>query len=307
MAKKTNNDISEFIVPLRMNGLRGRMLRLPAKDSKTREILLVPGLHTSLERLFGLAEAATNYGAVTLPDLPGFGGMESFYKIGKKPSLDDFADYLAAFIKLRYKRRKVTIMAFSFGFLVTTKMLQKYPELAKKVDILISTVGFTHHEDFKFTKSTFMFFRYGSSFFSNRLPAAFLKYFVLRSAIIRLSYKLVEDSHAKLQDADAEERKKRVDFEVGLWKDNDIRTYMDVVTTMLTVNICDHQVDLPVYHVAVTNDRYFDNKLVEQHLKVIYKKVAITKSKTLAHAPTVIANASEAKAFIPPAISKLLK
>ena len=40
--------------------------------------------------------------------LPGLGGMDSFYSIGLKPSLDNMADYVASFIKLSYKRKKVS-------------------------------------------------------------------------------------------------------------------------------------------------------------------------------------------------------
>ena len=92
---------AENVVALNMNGLRGRMLSLPAKKNKKREIMLVYGHHSSLERMYGLAEVLNDYGSVTLPDLPGFGGMDSFYKIHEKPDMDTMADYLATFVKMR--------------------------------------------------------------------------------------------------------------------------------------------------------------------------------------------------------------
>ena len=147
MSKERYN-LNEAIIPLNINGLHGRMLRVAPQNKKRREILMVYGHHASIERMIGFVEELNKYGAVTVPDLPGFGGMESFYSIGEKPSLDNLADYLAAFIKLRYKRRRITIMAMSLGFLITTKMLQKYPEIAKRVDILVSVVGFAHRDDF---------------------------------------------------------------------------------------------------------------------------------------------------------------
>src|SRR3712207_1180020 len=100
MAKITR-DPADYIEPLNINRLEGRMLRLPAPDTKQaagREILFVYGHHSSLERWWGLIQALNRYGAVTMPDLPGFGGMDSFYKIGKKPTIDNLADYVAAFI-----------------------------------------------------------------------------------------------------------------------------------------------------------------------------------------------------------------
>src|ERR1041385_6148442 len=105
---------ADHILPLYMNGLAGRMLRLPPPKSKKREILLIAGQHTSLERIFGMAEYLNRFGGVTSPDLPGFGGMESFYKIGEKPTIDKMADYLASFIKLRYKNRRFTVIAVSY-------------------------------------------------------------------------------------------------------------------------------------------------------------------------------------------------
>ena len=128
----------EYVVSLNMNGLRGRMLRMPAKKSKKREILLVYGHHSSLERMYSLAEVLNDYGAVTLPDLPGFGGMNSFYKLGEKPDMDTMADYLASVVKLRYKSRRITIVGVSYGFTVVTRMLQLYPDIAKKV---VRTLG----------------------------------------------------------------------------------------------------------------------------------------------------------------------
>lgn len=293
-------------MPLNMNGLRGRMLRIPPTGNKKREILLVYGHHASLERMFGLAEDLHRYGGITMPDLPGFGGMESFYKLGEKPTLDNMADYLAAFVKLFYKRRRVTILAMSFGFLVTTRMLQKYPELAKKVDLLVSIVGFAHKDDFKFTRRNYLLMRYSASIFSRRLPAWIGRTLVLRGPLIRGVYNMVADKHSKLHDADAEERRRRIDFEIYLWQCNDLRTYMDTSITMLTADVCDKQVDLPVYHVTVSSDRYFDNHLVEQHLNVIYNKVVVVPSKMPAHAPTVVADAQAAAPLVPTRLRRML-
>jgi pimeloyl-ACP methyl ester carboxylesterase len=306
MAKKTSKKPADYIAPLNMNGLHGRMLYMPPKNKKRRQILVVYGHHASLERMFGMVEELNRYGGVTLPDLPGFGGMESFYKRGEKPSLDNLADYLAAFVKLRYKRRRVTIIGMSFGFLVVTRMLQKYPELINKVDVLISLVGFSHYQDFKFNRRSYTLLRYGSSFFSNRLPAIFMRYVVLRKAVIRGAYRLVADKHSKLKDADEAERRRRVDFEIGLWHANDVRTYMDTMVTMLTVDLCNTRVDLPVYHIAVEDDRYFDNDMVGQHLNVIYKEARVVSSAMPGHAPTVIANANDAAPFIPKKIRRVL-
>src|SRR6266403_2252012 len=92
----------EFIVSLNINGLDGRMMLLPARRKTKRQFLFLYGSHSSLERWWGLAEQLSKFGNVTMPDLPGLGGMTPLYKIGRQPDLDYLADYLAAFIKLKY-------------------------------------------------------------------------------------------------------------------------------------------------------------------------------------------------------------
>lgn len=304
MTTKQPLNIADYTVPLNMNGMEGRMLRLPAPKNRQREILLLYGHHASIERMAGLAEELSKYGAVTLPDLPGLGGMDSFYTIGKKPNLDNLADYLASFINMQYKRRRLSIFAMSFSFIVVTRMLQKYPELAKKVDILVSIVGFAHKDDFVFKRKNYLMIRYGCTFLSMKAPAWVTKTFILRGPVIRTAYRIVADKHAKLMDGDEAERKKRIDFEVILWKINDIRTYADTAITMLTLDLCNNHVDLPVWHVAVEPDRYFDNHYVEQHLGVIFNTVTVVKSKMSGHAPTVVATAKDAAPFIPPKIRR---
>lgn len=289
-----------------MNGMEGRMLYMPAPKGKTRNILFVYGHHASIERQFGVLEVLNKYGSVTLPDLPGFGGMDSFYKIGLKPSVDNLADYLAAFVKMRYRRKKVTIVAMSFGFAVATRMLQRCPELVNKVNLLVSVVGFVHHEEFVFSRRNFLMLRYSSSFFSNRLPAYFCKKVVLRPKLIRATYKMVADKHVKMKDADEEERTKRIDFEINLWQINDIRTYMDVSVSMFRMDLLGSKVDLPVYHIGVDEDRYFDNHIVEQHMNIIYNKVTMINTTFKNHGPTVIADAKSASTFLPPKLKRLL-
>jgi pimeloyl-ACP methyl ester carboxylesterase len=268
---------------------------------------MVYGLHASLERMLGFAEDLNQYGAITIPDLPGFGGMDSFYTIGETPTLDNMADYLASFIRLRYRRKRVTIMGMSYGFLVVTRMLQKYPDIAKKTDLLVSLVGFVHHDDFKMKKLNFMFIDLSARIGRRRLPAWIIKTFIFRGPVLRLSYKLVAKKHRKLQSADPAEIKRRVDFEIMLWKINDARTRAKVSYDAFRVNLCNQQVDLPVYHVAIADDHFFDNHIVEQHMRIIYKGFeridAVIDGK---HAPTVIADAKTAAPYVPKKLRRLL-
>jgi pimeloyl-ACP methyl ester carboxylesterase len=298
-------DIDKYLSPLSINGMNGRMLHLPAPKNKNREILVVYGHHASLERVFGLAQAFNRYGSVTTPDMPGFGGMDSFYKIGKKPSIDTMADYLAAFIKMRYKKRPVTIIAVSLGFAVTTRMLQKYPSLVDRVDLCVSAAGFIHKDDLTMSYRKKAFFAKLARFFSWRIPGLIAKAW-LRKWVIRRMYKN-DALKAHSVTETAERRQYRIEFEVWLWQNNDIRTHFFTLSQMLTMNLCTKKIALPVHHVAIDADQYLDNHLIEQHMRVVYSNfVKMPLPHAKAHAPTILATAKEAGAFIPPKLRKIL-
>jgi pimeloyl-ACP methyl ester carboxylesterase len=308
MSKKT--EMADYIAPLNINGLQGRVLRMPAPKGKRREIMFIYGHHSSLERNFGVAEYLNKYGGVTVPDLPGFGGMDPFYKIGSEPSLDNMADYLATFIKLRYKKQKFTLTGLSLGFMIITRMLQRHPEIAKQIDILVSFAGFAHKDDFKYKKSTYYLFRSGTWFFSRRIPAWFLKRVFFRGAFIRLAYALfepifVKKKNTKIRSASRKVRKKRIDFEVYLWQCNDPRTYMSIAHTMFTLNLLGRHVDHSVHHVAIAGDRYFENVRVEEHMRAIFKDFILVDAKLPAHAPSIIATAKEAAPYVPPPLREM--
>lgn len=304
----TTKKPSDYIEPLNMNGLEGRMLHMPHPKGGKREILFVYGHHSSLERWWGIALFLNKYCAVTMPDLPGFGGMDSFYSISKKPTLDNFADYLAAFVKLRYKRRRVTIVGMSFGFIVATRMLQRYPELTKKVDMLVSFAGFAHQNDFTFSKTRRQVYLSGTKLLSRRLPATAFRLIALNPNALRLVYGRTHNARDKFSGVVGEELDEITRFEIGLWHDNDVRTWAYTTTEFLRLDNTQVKVAVPVYHVAVKADRYFDNNSVEQHFRVIFSEFYLLAKLTLAnHAPSVIADEKAAGAFIPPKLRKMLK
>jgi pimeloyl-ACP methyl ester carboxylesterase len=285
---------------------------MPPPKGKKREIMFIYGHHSSLERNFGVAEYLNKYGSVTVPDLPGFGGMDSFYSIGRAPSLDDMADYLAAFIKLRYKKnQRFDLTGLSLGFMIITRMLQKYPDIARRVDVLVSFAGFAHKSDFRYKKSTYYLFRGLTWLLAKKLPAVFLKHFIFKGWLIRLSYKIfeplfVKESNTKIRSADDQERKRRIDFEVYLWQCNDPRTYMSIAHTMFTLDLTKDHVNHAVHHIAIEGDRYFDNVRVEQHMRRIFKDFILVDTKLPAHAPSIIADAKEAAPYVPPQLRRLL-
>jgi pimeloyl-ACP methyl ester carboxylesterase len=309
MPKKLPRNSADYIVPLNINGLDGRMLHMPAPKNKptNQEILFVYGHHSSLERWWGLVQVLNRYGAVTMPDLPGFGGMDSFYTIGKKPTIDNLADYLAAFIKLRYKRKKVAIAGMSFGFVIATRMLQRYPELTKKVILLVSIVGFAHHDDFTFSKSRYNFYLNATRLLSFRLAATTFRYTALNTQVLRNVYGRTHNAKHKFAQAkSAEETEYLKDVEVGLWHDNDVRTWAYTTPQFLKFDNCQVKVDLPVWHVAAKADHYFDNHLVEQHMRIIFKDFKKADYDMTTHAPSVIADEKAAAPLIPAKLRRVL-
>ena len=302
---------ADYIVPLNINGLEGRMLSMPAPKAKhaaDKEILFVYGHHSSLERWWGLCQVFNRYGAVTMPDRPGFGGMDSFYSIGRKPTIDNLADYLAAFIKMRYRRKKVIIAGLSFGFVVVTRMLQRYPELSKKVILLVSIVGFAHHEDFTFSQSRTLAYRSLAKVLSRKLPATVFRYTALHPLLLRNFYGRTHNAKHKFAHVkDLEELELLKEVEIGLWHNNDVRTWAFTTAEFLKLDNCTSRVDLPVWHAGTKGDHYFDNHLVEQHMQVIFKKFHSVWMNTPNHAPSVTADEKAAAMLIPVKLRDALK
>lgn len=291
-----------------MNGLRGRMLHMPAAKPGGRELLLVYGHHALLERWWGLIQNLNTYGAVTVPDLPGFGGMDSFYKIGKKPTIDNLADYLAAFVKLRYKRRRVTIVGISFGFVVATRMLQRYPDLAKKVDLIISAAGFARHDDFTFSKVRMFMYRIVTRLISLPVVSSVFRMVALNPWVLRKAYAKTHNAKHKFAEVAAlpEQFDAMMNVEIDLWHKNDVRTHFVTSNEFLRVDNCKTRVAVPVWHVYTKHDQYFNEHVVEQHLRVIFEDYHSAAANMKNHVVSVLADKKETAAFIPPKLRRYL-
>lgn len=297
---------AEYVVPFNINKLRGRMLRMPAPKNKKREILLIYGHHSSLERMYAFAEVLNDYGSVTMPDLPGFGGMDSFYKIGEKPTLDTMADYLASVVKLRYKNRRFTVLGISYGFTVVTRMLQRYPEIAKRVDAVISVVGFAHHEDFVFSPMRMRMYRLSSKAMSGRISSMLFRNIALHPTVLKTIYGKTHNAKHKYEGKTGDELKALNEYEVYLWRINDLRTHMATSHSFLTLDNCKYRVDLPVWHISVKMDNYFDNKVIEQHMRVIFTDFTNCPANIKKHMPSVVADKKENAKLMPRQIRALL-
>jgi pimeloyl-ACP methyl ester carboxylesterase len=305
MPKKTPN-MADYIMPLNINGLQGRMLRIKSSKKPEREILLVYGHHAVLERWTGLVENLVQYGNVTMPDLPGFGGMESFYKVGIRPDIDAFADYLATFIKLRYKNKRLTIYAISYGFVVITRMLQRYPELAKKIDFLISFAGFMYKDDIQYGGRKKRFYAYVARFLATRPVAVIIRYVGLNKFVLKNLYATFPNSRRRMVEITPVEFEKNINFELELWQANDVRTHWLTTSEFINLNNLGRHISLPVVHVVSKKDHYLNNLSVEQHMRQIFSGYVQFVAQTKAHVPSVLADKTSMGVMLPPGLRRIL-
>lgn len=297
---------ADYILPLHMNGLAGRMLHVPSTMRPDREILIIYGHHAMLERWWSLTENLRDHGNVTMPDLPGFGGMESFSKIGLNPSVDNYADYLAAFMKLRYKRKKVTIYAISFGFTIATRMLQKYPELSKRVEFFISAGGFMHYKDFQWSRPTQIGFRITSRTFAYRPVSLLIRYIALNKPVVGTLTKLAPKSKHHFVSTTPEQFNEMINFEVKIWQANDVRTHWLTTGQFFTLDNTDKYINLPVIHLTSKGEAYFNNITVEQHMRQVFKHYTRFTSPGETHTPSTTADKKATSVMVPIGLRRLL-
>jgi pimeloyl-ACP methyl ester carboxylesterase len=295
-----------IISKINYHGLKGRAMTAPYsgihKSTSPGEILLIGGSHSSLERMTGVAEYLSRVGTITAIDWPGSGGMDSLYQLKKTADFDNLAAYLKWFIEKKYpKDQKINVVGMSLGFVLVTRMLQNYPEMIGRMNVVISFVGFVDQTDFH-TKPWARRLILSSSWLCEHRPfAAIMRRAWCNRPILRIVYG--HTGNEKFQDVDFE---KTLDMEVTLWQINDIRTYARTIHDMFRLHDL-RPVDMAVHHVAMRGDRYFDNTKVKKHLSQIFRDVHIMWSASQNHAPSVVANAGDAAAFIPAEMLAILQ
>jgi pimeloyl-ACP methyl ester carboxylesterase len=271
----------KYIFPLNMNKLRGRMLIVPKlrANSKT-EFLVIYGQKSTLEKWLSLALELSKYGNVTMPDLPGFGGMQSFYKINEKPTIDNYADYLAAFIKLRYRRKKIVIIGLSFGFVVVTRMFQKYPDMTSRVNFVINVSGFCHKDDIRLSKWKKSRITSMSKLFTYYSASSIHGTFMEDELIHKLVHTTPKGISSQL---DKNTKNKILKFELAVQKKNDTRTHMYVTNQILKLDTYPQSIDLPVWSLVGQYDEYLYPDSVKSHTENIYHKYHEIQFKKTSH------------------------
>lgn len=297
MSKKFVNP-ADYITPININGLEGRILRLKAANKHNKkEILVIYGEGSNLERWWGLDCALRQYANITAVDLPGLGGMESFYKIGIKPSIDAFADYLETYIKLRYKKSRFSVFAMGFGFVVATRMLQKNPNIASRVHLVVGVNGFAHHSDLKLRKKSLPII------FAENLLVSLPLGGIVAKLMVSLGY-LGSYSPIKRNVKNVDPFTKK--FAADLEKATDIRTQINIRRSLYRLDNCDQRVDLPLWNISLGDTKVLNPSVAEQHLRVVYTRYRQLSSKS-AKVPFIIKDEKTGKKLIPAALRRELK
>ncbi len=295
----------QYLSQIQINGLNGRCVQVPPNNDEhsDREFIFFYGHHGSIERVYAFAEYLADYGKVTIYDVPGLGGMDSFYKVGKKPTLDMYADYLQALFKVHNKSKHTTVVGMSLTFTMLTRTLQKYPETVKYFDNVVSFVGFASYKNFKFKKSTFLLGKYVSLLLTIRPLAWLVRVIVFNPLSLSLLMGAFLRYNPKLRHVKAEERRATVQMEKDLWRRNDMRTHFATYVMMLTLKyprapkIATH-----VYNMSTGNDQYFDAKSVESSLKRLYESVSNSELILDVHVPSLIATKKDVAKIVPASV-----
>jgi pimeloyl-ACP methyl ester carboxylesterase len=293
----TNPNISQ----LEFQGLKGRVLRINSKKNEFagHKILLIYGHHASLERYATIADNLSQYGEVVMPDLPGFGGMDSFRKVGRQPDVAGFADYMAEFVRENYQDKKITIVGFSYGLPVATLMLQRHPELQKQINSVVSIVGFVSHKSIKLSKKAEAFYRLSAKSCKSYPVSLLAGKLITNDISISLAYGRFGNSVSKFDGKSGEERRKVVKEEISLWQNNDFWTYAWVVYDTFTVDLTKQELDVPLLHVQVSGDQYFNATQNVQDLQKVFPNTKVFNANLATHAPTSLEDPVEVEKLIP--------
>lgn len=299
------------VFPLEVGGLHGRQLKLAAREGQDRDILLVYGVHSSMERMYTTAKFHSRYGRVWMPDLPGFGGMDSFYKIGRVADIDDYADYLYTYIRTcKLDTKKLRIVAMSFGFLVVTRMLQKYPELTENVEFVVSFVGFGRTSDFSVDTLDKTYNKILMKLTDTKLGGNLVGTLLFNKLSLRVLFAIfrVINPNPKYRHNTKESRASAQEMELELWSKNDARTKFHTYRVLADFDLTKGQkpINLDLYDMITPADQYFDSQAVSKTLARLFTSSSTYMANLKLHAPSVIGNEDDVANIYPEAIKKIL-
>ncbi|MDX1765982.1 MAG: hypothetical protein R3313_03450, partial [Candidatus Saccharimonadales bacterium] len=211
-------------------------------------------------------------------------------------------------MKSRRLTSDVTVVAMSFGFIVLTRMLQKYPESRAYTKDIISVMGFGRWTDFTLSNRTRKTYIYISKLFRTKLGSWLVKTFVFNRVVLKLMFWIFSKFNPKYQQSLGEERKAGRAMEERLWRSNDARTKFYTWVSVLTVDltITDIKIPLKVYNMYSKTDQYFDSQRVKQSLKKLYQDYVPSVANSTLHAPSILGDRDEIDRMYSDDIKQLL-
>jgi len=299
----------DHVRPLSIHGMTGRMINITNTDSK-RVFIYIHGLHTSAERHYSLCEYLSDFGSVYAPDMPGFGGMDSFYKIGMKPTFDNYADYIYTVVKSLSisEDSQIWFIGLSFGSQVMTRLLQKYPEFTSQNVQAISIVGLASKDDFNDIPK-FKFFMYPLMFLGSRKYISKFMYLLLVNPLtLSLALYITFFTSTKMRE-DKSQRSQIFAMEYNLWRKADFRTHAATAWLSFSQSLSDFTKDkikLKLHNVSVSGDQYLNSAKVAKSFKKVYQEYEAVELSMDAHAPSLVASKEDVGVMFPEATRKLL-
>lgn len=283
---------------------------MPAPKGKNKKIVYIHGQHHALERFYTIAEFLNDYGEVYMPDMPGFGGMDSFYTIDKQPTYDAYADYLYTYLKSQKLTSDLYILASSFGSQVMTRMFQKYPESVSWVKVPVAFVGFASGSNFHVSRLYKAFILALAYPASTRLGVAIINAVGFNPISMRIFLWIFSFIKSKMQHEDPATKKEMVAMERMLWSVNDHRTHAATALLMFKGDLrrfSKQKISHTLHNIMTDNDQYFDNQEVKDAFLELYEGYEASNLDLHVHAPSMIASKQDVAEMMPLGVKHLLE
>lgn len=292
------------IRPYVYKGLRGRyILQSAVRTTAKRVFLVIYGQHATIERLLPTVEALSQYGTVYLVDTPGFGGMESPYRVGEQPTLNFYDGHLKhIFDTLLPRDKRITIFGISYGLQLASHFLAHHPDYVERIEDVVSFVGLVSHTNFRISPSLEFTLKYLACG-PGRYPAGAWVYqnIILRDSILQAYYRyIMVPKKVELKGAPRTKIERYVKEQSWLWRINDPRTHAKTAWDFLFVtDLTDLRIAMPITHAGVPNDHFLDNDNVVDGLTKMYSRVDTHSIDLHGHAPVSTDEADDVLKFIP--------
>lgn len=291
----------EFIEYVNYDGLRGRIITLPANNKRhSSDLVLISGQHSAHERSQAFGEFLRDFGTVHLIDLPGFGGMDSFVKAGKPISYDSYAEYLYTVLKSRGLTNNVTIFAVSIGSQFVTRMYQRFPKTQGWVDKNIAFVGFGAAKDFQMpwlAKTAITTLAIAGS---TRLSARIIGTLFFNRFCLVLMMEVFSFVKRKMQSEDPAQAREMVAMEKYLWFTEDKYTHAKTTLMMFRQDLRQFSsapITVELHNVLTSEDQYFNIKEVRKTFRDLYNNYHEHSIVLDMHMPSMLSSKDQVRAM----------